>query len=237
MEATAIEPQQRIIVALDCDNGVEALGMAERLSGHVGAVKVGLELFNAGGPQTLRRFVETGTRVFYDAKLHDIPVTVARAVAVAARTGVWMINLHATGGSAMMQQAEAANAELQAPPLLIGVTLLTSLDERALADDLRVSLSPLHYVVHLAKLAQAAGLHGVVASPREAAAVREACGSGFLIVTPGVRPTWAAADDQKRIATPAEAVADGADYLVIGRPITRASDPLAAAMRVAEELA
>lgn len=237
MAATAIRPHERIVAALDFDNEVEALSMAERLAGHVGAVKVGLELFNAGGPQTLRRFVETGARVFYDAKLHDIPVTVARAVATAGRTGVWMINLHTTGGSAMMRQAEAANAALPVPPRLIGVTLLTSLDERALADDLRVGLSPLDYVVHLAKLAQAAGLHGVVASPREAAAVRAACGPEFLIVTPGVRPKWAPADDQRRIATPAQAVADGADYLVIGRPITRASDPVAAAERVAEELA
>lgn len=233
-----LTPTDRILVALDVPDRDQAMRLAETLAPHVGGFKVGLELFNACGPEILRTMSQEGLRVFYDAKFHDIPNTVAGAVGVAAQTGVWMINVHATGGSEMMSAAvEAAwSAAGGSPPLVVGVTVLTSIDNNVLREELRINIQPLEVVRHLAILAEESGLNGVVASPLEAAAIREVCGDGFLIVTPGVRPAWAGVDDQRRIATPAEAVANGADYLVIGRPILRAEDPAAAAQRVADEL-
>lgn len=252
-----LTPQERIIVALDTALASEAMALAERLAPHVGAVKVGLELVNRTGPLILRNLARLGLRVFYDAKFHDIPNTVAGAVRGAAAKGCWMLNLHASGGVAMMRAAVAA-AEQTRPrrlhrlrtrfgplpstpalpqrPLLVAVTLLTSIDERALREELGVPCSPTEHVLRLARLAAEAGLDGVVASPQEAAPLREAFGRAFVIVTPGVRPSWSSSDDQRRIATPAEAVAAGADYLVIGRPITRAADPVSAVQRIAEEL-
>lgn len=226
---------KRIIVPLDVPEADQALALAEAVAPHVGAVKVGLELFNAVGPAIFAQFHARVARVFYDAKLHDIPNTVAGAVRAAARHGLWMINVHASGGAAMMAAAARAAGEADRPPLVIAVTVLTSLDATGL-HEVGVAASPREQVVRLARLARDSGLDGVVASPLEAAAVREACGDDFLIIAPGVRPAGAAVQDQKRVATPAEAVRNGADYLVIGRPITQAPDPAAAAAAIAEEL-
>lgn len=233
---SSLAPHERIVLPLDVATGDQAVALAEQLAGEVGAMKVGLELFNAEGPSIFPRLAATGAKIFYDAKLLDIPNTVAGAILTAGRHDLWMINLHATGGAAMMTAAVSAVGELDHRPLLIGVTVLTSIDSRALNEELGVPYSPADQAVRLAEMTQSCGLDGVVASPLEAAAIREACGSDFLIVTPGVRPAWAAANDQRRFTTPAQAVANGSDYLVIGRPITRAEDPVAAARRIAEEL-
>lgn len=232
-----LQAHERIIIPLDVPDAEAAVALAERLAPYVGAMKVGLELFNVTGPAIFARLSGLGVPVFYDAKLHDIPNTVAGAVRAAARHGLWMINVHTTGGSDMMKAAVAAAQTAEVKPLVIGVTVLTSIGGAMLRDELRVAGEPLEQVVHLARLAQQCGLDGVVCSPLEAAAVRHACGAGFAIVTPGVRPASASLDDQQRVATPAEAVRQGSDYLVIGRPITAAADPVAAAQRIAEELA
>jgi orotidine-5'-phosphate decarboxylase len=234
--------KERIIVALDVDTEEKAAELVGKLAGEVGAFKVGLELFNVGGPRVFLNLKAAGAgRIFYDAKLHDIPNTVAGAARAAARMGIWMLNLHCSGGSAMMKAgAEAARDEASKlgiePPKVVGVTVLTSMDTMALADELRVASGLVSQVVHLAKLAKSSGLDGVVASPQEIRYIREACGPDFLIVTPGVRPAGTDSGDQKRVATPAEAASAGADYLVIGRPIIRADDPVAAARAIAEEI-
>lgn len=235
-EAKELTPRERIIVALDVPTADEALALAERVGEHVGAFKVGLELINAAGFEVLRELNRRG-RVFYDAKFHDIPNTVAGAMRAVGGLGLWMVNVHASGGSAMLRAASDAVAEADPRPLVIAVTVLTSIDAATLREELGVDAEPVKQVVRLAKLAQKAGLDGVVASPLEAAAIRQQCGPEFVIVTPGVRPRWAATGDQRRVTTPAEAVANGADYLVIGRPITAADDPAAAARRILEELA
>jgi orotidine-5'-phosphate decarboxylase len=220
----------RLIIALDYPDLDLALAMAKRVAGQVGMVKVGLELFNSAGPRAVAAVRELGLRVFYDAKLHDIPNTVARAAAAAARMGVAMLNAHALGGRAMMQAAKEGAAtgasEVGLPaPLVIGVTVLTSLGDRELQGELGLREPAGEAVVRLARLAQEAGLDGVVASVQEVADVKQACGPRFLTVTPGVRPAWAERGDQVRTATPREAVLAGSDYLVIGRPVTEAEDP------------
>jgi orotidine-5'-phosphate decarboxylase len=239
--------------------------MAERLQGHAGMFKVGSELFTAEGPVPVRYLVTTGQRVFLDLKFHDIPNTVRAAAREAAELGVSMVNVHASGGRKMMEAAlEGARSALQsvsrrmqgsagiavgdgARPRVLAVTILTSLESQDL-EELGISGTPVEAVLRLARLAQSAGLDGVVASPREISAIRQACGPGFLIVTPGIRPASAlhsvsrrmpgsaATDDQARIATPASAIAAGADYLVVGRPITGAPDPVAAADAIVAEM-
>jgi len=226
--------ENRIIVPLDFPTLAEAAAMAGRLAGRVAAVKIGKQLFTAEGPAAIRRMHELGLRVFLDLKYHDIPNTVARAVEAAKGHGVWLLNVHASGGAEMMRAAAAA-ADGAPRPLVIAVTVLTSLSEEGHRAITGTSRTIEAQVRHLARESQAAGLDGVVASPHEIRAVREACGPGFLIVTPGVRPAAAARDDQRRVMTPGEAVRAGADYLVIGRPITAAPDPVAAAQRIAEE--
>lgn len=232
----------RIIVPLDVPSSAQALALADKLRGHVGGFKVGKELFTAAGPDVVRSLVAKGDRVFLDLKYHDIPNTVAGAVRSASDLGVWMLNVHASGGRPMMEAARKAADEQGAKsgtvPLVIAVTVLTSLDAATLAS-VGVAASPLDQVVVLAKLAQAAGLDGVVASPRETAAIRQACGPDFLIVTPGIRGGAAASgpDDQQRTMTPGEAVAAGSSYLVVGRPITGAADPVSAARKIADESA
>lgn len=232
---------ERIILALDVPSLSEALGWVRRFRGRVGWFKVGLELVHAAGLETLEVLQEEGVKVFYDAKFHDIPNTVAGAVRAAVRRGVGMLNLHTAGGRAMLRAAVKAKEEAQresgVSTLLLGVTVLTSLDEEALREELRVPLAPREYALHLARLAQEAGLDGVVASPQEAEALRAACGPDFLLVTPGVRPPWAEAHDQRRTLTPGEALRAGADYLVIGRPILRAPDPEEAWERIVEDMA
>jgi orotidine-5'-phosphate decarboxylase len=232
------EPKDRILVALDFDTADDALALAQKLAGKVGGVKVGLELVNAAGFAIFSRLQDAGiTRIFYDAKFHDIPNTVAGAIRAATKRGVWMVNVHTSGGKAMMEAArDAAHATSNTPPLLIGVTVLTSIDQLTLASELRVNGPVSKHVSHLAALAQSAGLDGVVSSPLELEAIRATCGDDFVTVIPGIRPAGVGAQDQKRIATPASAVAAGAHYLVVGRAITAAPDPVAATEAIVAEI-
>jgi orotidine-5'-phosphate decarboxylase len=230
-----------ILVALDVPSAEKAMALAETLRGTVGGYKIGKQLFTAEGPALVRAFSERGDRVFLDLKFHDIPNTVAGAVQSAVATGAWMVNVHASGGRAMMSAAAAAaqkTAEsLGRPrPLVIAVTVLTSMDAAALAE-IGVTRGMQEQVVHLARLAQDSGLDGVVASPQETAAIRAACGPNFQIVTPGIRfDDQKGKDDQARTLTPREAIAAGASYLVVGRPITGASSPRDAALAIAGSL-
>ncbi len=232
----------RVILALDVDSVKAAEDAVSRLRDHVAAFKVGFELFVSAGPDVVRAVQGMGGRVFLDLKFHDIPNTAAQAARVATRMGVDFFDLHASGGRAMMSAvSKAVNEEAHSigarKPVILGVTVLTSLTEKDLREDLNVSNTPEAQVVALARLAEGCGLGGVVASPREVPAIRNAVGREFVIVTPGVRPSWAGTDDQQRVATPAEAVRAGADYLVIGRPILKAADPVEAVIRINEELA
>lgn len=229
---------EKIVVALDVPTTEAALHLADLLHGHAGVFKVGLELFSAQGPAVVRELVERGARVFLDLKLHDIPHTVRGAAREVARLGVSMMTIHASGGRAMMQAALEGvqeGARGGRPPLVLGVTVLTSLANEDLAE-IGWKESSEAAVLHLAGLAQAAGLGGVVASPREAAFIRRSCGSAFTIVTPGIRPEAAARDDQARASTPSAAIRAGADFLVVGRPITQAPDPVAATRALADEI-
>lgn len=234
--------KDKIIVALDVSTESEAHELVHDLKDYVGAFKVGMELFNSAGPSIIEKVRDAGAdRIFYDSKYHDIPNTVAGAARAATRMGVWMFNIHAEGGSAMMRAAsdaahEEADRQGVEPPIIIAVTLLTSIGQNTLLNELAVQMPLSEYVPHLARLAQDSGLDGVVASPHEISAIKAACGNDFLVVTPGVRPSWASANDQKRIMTPGDAVKNGADYLVIGRAITAADDKIGAAKRIIEEL-
>lgn len=226
----------KVIVALDVASAEEALALAARLPAQACRLKVGKELFTAAGPSLVGTLVERGHGVFLDLKFHDIPNTTAQACAAAARLGVWMVNVHALGGTRMMSAAREAIEASSHRPKLVAVTVLTSmavpdLDEIGLAGD------PEAAAVRLAGLAQRSGLDGVVCSAREARAMRSRFGAGFALVTPGIRPADAIADDQARIATPASAIRDGSSYLVIGRPITRAADPAAALAAINAEIA
>jgi orotidine-5'-phosphate decarboxylase len=235
------EPKDRIIVALDYSDLAPALAMAELIGSRVGMLKVGLELFNSAGLQAIHQLRERGARIFYDSKFYDIPNTAAGAAAAAGRMGVSMLNVHALGGVAMMAAAreaavEAARSAGFAPPLVLGVTIVTSLGDREVQQELGIPSTAGEAAIRLAKLAKEAGLDGVVASVHEVAAIKRACGTEFLAVTPGIRPSWAAVGDQTRVATPREALSIGADFLVIGRPITRADRPAAALDRILDEL-
>jgi orotidine-5'-phosphate decarboxylase len=211
--------------------------MARRLRGAVGLFKVGNQLFTAEGPRAIEKLAGLGFGTFLDLKFHDIPNTVAGAVAAAAALPkVRLMTLHASGGAAMMRAAREAVAGKKRRPALLGVTILTSLDAAALRR-VGISGSPASRAVALARLAKQSGLDGVVASAHEARAIRRACGPKFLIVVPGVRPARASPNDQSRVATPAQAIRNGADYLVVGRPITAAANPRKAALAIAEEIA
>lgn len=229
-----------LLVALDVDSAEKALALARDLRGTAGGFKIGSRLFTLAGPPLVRRLADDGLRVFLDLKFHDIPNTVAQAVDAAVQTGAWMINVHAAGGPAMLQAAARAGEEAAArdgrpAPLLIAVTVLTSMDEGTLRD-VGVRRPLAEHVVALAQMAREAGLGGVVASPREAADIRRACGDGFAIVTPGIRGAGAPADDQARTLGPADAVRAGATFIVVGRPIIAAAQPRAAAEAIVEEL-
>ena len=226
----------RIIVALDYPDAKGALALVARLDPGLCKVKVGKELYTAAGPQLVESINKSGFSIFLDLKYHDIPNTVAAACAAAAGLGVWMLNVHALGGRAMMSAAREAISKGGKPPMLIAVTLLTSMGPADMKD-VGLGGNPQEAVSRLARLAQECGLDGVVCSPQEAAALRRQFGKEFALVTPGIRPAEAAQDDQARIATPRQAIAAGADYLVIGRPITRAPDPLAALRRINDEIA
>ncbi|MBE9535564.1 MAG: orotidine-5'-phosphate decarboxylase [Proteobacteria bacterium] len=232
--------KNKIIVALDVDSAEEAALWAHRLKDKVGMFKIGKQLFTAAGPDIVRRVRSEGGEVFLDLKYHDIPNTVAAAAVEAVRLGASMFNVHASGGFEMMSKtAEAVRDEAERldikKPVLIAVTVLTSMNEEGLRET-GVTVPLTEHVINLAKLAKKAGLDGVVASPHEIEAIKNACGSEFVVVTPGVRPTFASKDDQRRIMTPAEAVKKGADYLVIGRPITKADDPIEAVSLITEEI-
>ena len=236
------QPSNPIIVALDVPHLESALALVQQLAPVVGAFKVGKELFVAAGPEIVRRIRDTGASVFLDLKFHDIPNTVAGAAREAARLGVLMFNVHASGGRAMMTAAAdgaaAAAKELGVRrPIALAVPVLTRLDRAALSRELGVSSSVEGHVLHLAGLAAAAGLDGCVASPNEIGALRTNRGPAWVIVTPGVRPAGSAVGDQSRIATPQAAVRAGAHYLVVGRPITAAPDPAIAAAAVLREMA
>ena len=221
----------RIIVALDFAEETRALELVDRLDPGACALKVGKELFVAAGPHPVRRMIERGFKVFLDLKFHDIPHTVAQACAAATRLGVWMLNVHASGGRPMLKAARtavtlAASEQGRAPPLLIGVTVLTSLGAPDL-EEIGLAGTPQAATLRLARLSSDCGLDGVVCSAVEAPALRRALGPEFKLVTPGIRPAGSSVDDQTRITTPEGAIANGADFLVIGRPITQAVDPRA----------
>jgi orotidine-5'-phosphate decarboxylase len=232
------EARKKIIFALDVESVGEAERWAELLAPHVGMFKIGKQLFTACGPAVVKAIIERGGEVFLDLKYHDIPNTVAMASLEAARLGVRLFNLHALGGYDMMVRS-VESLKRAFPdgnrPRLLAVTILTSSNEETLRD-VGIDLLVQEMVVKLAKLAKKAGIDGVVASPLEIPLIREACGADFLIVTPGVRPAFASTDDQKRVMTPGEAVKAGADYLVIGRPISAAQDPIKAAEAIVEEI-
>lgn len=235
------DARARLAVALDLPDHAALLAMARRVAPEAGILKLGLEAFVAEGPSLVRTLVESGAGVFLDLKLHDIPNTVSRAAAAAVRTGASIVNCHAAGGTEMMKafgegaRAAAAKAGLKTPKL-IAVTILTSLDAAAVRA-VGLEGSPREAALRLAILAKESGLDDVVCSPEEIETIRAACGGDFLLVVPGVRPRGEAAGDQRRVATPSDAIRAGADLLVVGRPITGASDPAAAARAIVAEIA
>jgi len=237
-----MKPGERIILALDVPGYNEAVDIVERCSEGIEIFKVGSELFTAAGPEIVRKIHSIGKKVFLDLKFHDIPNTVAGAALSAARLGVFMFNVHALGGFEMMRQAAQALSRHSlrkntARPKLIGVTILTSMDQATMQNELGIGLSMSAEVKHLATLARRAGLDGVVASAQDAHMLRSRFGKGFLIITPGIRPSWSPPDDQKRTLTPKEALRRGADYIVIGRAVTACHNPLDALKRIKDEIA
>ena len=227
-----------IIVALDVNNRQEAVEKVKAIGDSIGFYKIGLELFSAEGPDVVKAVKDLGKRVFLDLKLHDIPRTVERAVKSGARLGVDLMTIHSVGGKAMIKAAADAAAEFGANgPKVLAVTVLTSLDQSDLADVGIVGRTPAEQVLAMAKFATANGANGLVCSPKEVGTLSKTLPAGTLFVTPGVRPAGSAVGDQKRVATPAEAVRDGATHLVIGRPILAAPDPVAAAREILASLA
>lgn len=228
--------QSPIVVALDFEQKAVALNLVSQLDPSLCRLKVGKEMFTHFGPDFVKELQQRRFDVFLDLKFHDIPNTVAKAVRASAELGVWMVNVHASGGSRMMTAArEALQTFGEQRPLLIAVTVLTSMEQSDLTE-LGIHRTPAEQVLHLAALTQQSGLDGVVCSAHEALMLKQQFGKEFCLVTPGIRPSFAAADDQKRVMTPAQAVAVGVDYMVIGRPITKAANPLAALQAIYQEL-
>jgi len=225
----------KIIVALDYPDAQSALDLVARLEPALCRLKVGKELFVTAGPQLLEKFMQRGFEIFLDLKFHDIPNTTAQACKAAAALGVWMVNVHALGGRKMMEAAREAVANTAHRPKLVAVTVLTSMAQQDLSE-LGIAATPAELVLRLAKLAHSSGLDGVVCSAQEAAMLRQHTGKEFCLVTPGIRPADSDANDQSRIMTPRVALENGASYLVIGRPITQAVDPLRALQNIAKEI-
>lgn len=233
--------KDRLVLALDINTEVEALQLVSELKDSVGIFKVGHLLFTAFGPSIVRAIIRAGGRVFLDLKYHDIPNTVAKACAEAVKLGVDILNVHALGGVEMMRAAadaawETAEKHKLPHPAVLAVTILTSMDAKSLRRELKITRSLQREVAHLARMAQRAGLQGVVASPQEIKIIRRSIRGRFLILTPGVRPTWSEHQDQKRTMTPGEAIAAGADYIVLGRPVLHAKDRRSAVAKIAEEI-
>ncbi|MFN2508949.1 MAG: orotidine-5'-phosphate decarboxylase [Chthoniobacterales bacterium] len=228
------KPGDRLIIALDLPDAAAALTLARDLATEVGFFKIGLQLYTAAGPEVVRAVAGTGAKIFLDLKLHDIPNTVGKAVAAAGDLGIAMLTIHLSGGRRMIEAAvQACPQQL----LLLGVTVLTSSDEATLRETGVAASTVQEQVLRLAKLGCAAGVGGLIASPREVAALRSCLGEKITIITPGVRPSWSAPEDQKRFTTPREAVESGADYLVIGRPVTAHANPREAVQRIIGEIA
>jgi len=233
--------RERLVLALDVDNFKKAEQLVGKLSDYVGVFKIGSQLFTAEGAKVVNMVNDKGGKIFLDLKFHDIPNTVARAAEVAAKLGVYIFNVHTSGGYEMMKTAAEATKKTSLAlginkPLILGVTLLTSINQEILEKEIGIKKGLEEQVVHLAKLAKAAGLDGVVASSWEIKEIRKACGGDFVILTPGIRPVGKSSDDQKRVMTPQEAIKLGADFLVIGRPIRNAVNPVAAAKQILREM-
>ena len=226
-----MQARDRLVVAADVSSRDEVLGLVDELHGIAGVFKIGLQAFVANGPALVREIAGRGERVFLDLKIHDIPNTASRAVAEGVAQGASILTVHASGGPAMLR----ACAQVPGDALVLAVTILTSLGP-ADVEEIGWSHSPVDAALRLSRLARSCGLHGVVASPHEIRAIRQACGPLFVIVTPGIRPSGSGADDQRRTLTPGEAIHAGADYIVVGRPITGASSRRDAAMRIVEEM-
>lgn len=236
-----LSARDKLVLALDVDDLESAIKLVEKLKDYVGVFKVGSQLFTAEGPKIVQVINKSGGKVFLDLKFHDIPNTVARAAEVATKLGVYIFNVHTSGGYELMKgAAEAAKKTSLAlgirKPVILGVTVLTSINQEILEKEVGVKRDLKEQVVRLAKLAQTAGLDGVVASSQEISQIRNACGDDFLILTPGIRPADSALNDQKRVMTPKEALKKGADFLVVGRPIRNASDPVRAAKKIVKEM-
>jgi orotidine-5'-phosphate decarboxylase len=233
--------KEKLIVALDVPHAEAALAIVDRLSDYIRVFKVGFELFVAAGPSIVREIQMRNKKVFLDLKFHDIPNTVSKAALSATRLGVHMFNIHVSGGLDMMTRCREAVDNLCAResltrPKILGVTVLTSLNSEVLKKELGVQHATKTQVKHLAALAKRAGLDGVIASPHEISLVKQTCGSGFLVLTPGIRPSWLPPDDQKRSATPQEALREGADYIVMGRGILSQDDPIKALELISLEM-
>jgi orotidine-5'-phosphate decarboxylase len=224
-----------IVVALDFDNSRQALDLVNRLDPSRCRLKVGKELFTSEGPQFVETLQTKGFDVFLDLKFHDIPNTCAKAVKAAANMGVWMVNVHASGGQRMMEAAREALESFKQKPILIGVTVLTSMEQQDLAG-IGLNIAPQDQVKRLAELTKLSGLDGVVCSAQEAQMLKQQCGQNFQLITPGIRPSFAQQGDQRRVMTPAQAKVAGVDYIVIGRPITQAEDPIQALGLIEQEL-
>lgn len=236
-----LSARERLVLALDVNNFKKAEELVDKLTDYVGVFKIGNQLFTAEGNKVIKMVQEKGGKVFLDLKFHDIPNTVARAAEVVSKLGVYIFDIHTSGGYEMMKAAVEASKKLSfalgiSKPLILGVTLLTSINQEILEKEIGIKKSLEEQVVHLAKLAKAAGLDGVVASPWEIKALRAACGEGFVILTPGIRLAGKSDDDQKRIMTPQEAIKLGADFIVIGRPITNATNPVKASQEILKEM-